>query len=307
MDPQSSAELRVLSVHAHPDDEASKGAATMARYGAEGVRTVLVTCTGGEAGDILNPEADTEDVRADLTAVRRRELDDAVRIIGYDALYLLGYRDSGMPDTEPNAHPENFANADLDEAVGRLVEIIRAERPQVLIGYGRDRVYAHPDHVRVHEITVLAFERAADPDWYPQLGASWQPLKLYYTSGFTRERIKSMHDWFVEEGEDSPFAKWIERIESDAAERDEAEDADDDRTTTRIDVRAYLDVGRDALLAHRTQVPPDSFFFRVPLEVQQERHPWEEYVLARSLVDPGTVEGDYETDLFAGLRVAASP
>jgi mycothiol S-conjugate amidase len=307
MDPQSSAELRVLSVHAHPDDEASKGAATMARYGAEGVRTVLVTCTGGEAGDILNPEADTEDVRADLTAVRRRELDDAVRIIGYDALYLLGYRDSGMPDTEPNAHPENFANADLDEAVGRLVEIIRAERPQVLIGYGRDRVYAHPDHVRVHEITVLAFERAADPDWYPQLGASWQPLKLYYTSGFTRERIKSMHDWFVEEGEESPFAKWIERIESDAAERDEAEDADDDRTTTRIDVRAYLDVGRDALLAHRTQVPPDSFFFRVPLEVQQERHPWEEYVLARSLVDPGTVEGDYETDLFAGLRVAASP
>ena len=108
----------------------------MARYGAEGVRTVLVTCTGGEAGDILNPEADTEEVRADLAAVRRRELDDAVRIIGYDALYLLGYRDSGMPDTEPNAHPDNFANADLDEAVGRLVEIVRAERPQVLIGYG---------------------------------------------------------------------------------------------------------------------------------------------------------------------------
>ena len=119
----------VLSVHAHPDDEASKGAATMARYGAEGVRTVLVTCTGGEAGDILNPEADTEDVRADLAAVRRRELDDAVRIIGYDALYLLGYRDSGMPDTEPNAHPDNFANADLDEAVGRLVEIIRGRTP----------------------------------------------------------------------------------------------------------------------------------------------------------------------------------
>ena len=192
MDPTPPAALRVLSVHAHPDDEASKGAATMARYGAEGVRTVLVTCTGGEAGDILNPEADSEEVRADLAAVRRRELDDAVRIIGFDALYLLGYRDSGMPDTEANAHPDNFANADLDEAVGRLVEIIRSERPQVLIGYGRDRVYAHPDHVRVHEITVLAFERAGDPDWYPELGAPWQPLKLYYTSGFTRERISSM-------------------------------------------------------------------------------------------------------------------
>jgi mycothiol S-conjugate amidase len=299
------AALRVLSVHAHPDDEASKGAATMARYGSEGVRTVLVTCTGGEAGDILNPEADTEDVRADLTAVRLRELDEAVRIIGYDALYLLGYRDSGLADTDSNAHPDNFANADLDEAVGRLVEIVRAEQPQVLIGYGRDRVYAHPDHVRVHEITVLAFERAGDPDWYPDLGAPWQPLKLYYTSGFTKERIRSMHDWFVEQGEESPFVKWMERLDADTGEADNA-GADDDVTTTRIDVREFIDVGRAALLAHRTQVAPDSFFFRVPLEVAQERHPWEEYVLARTLVDPGRVDGEYETDLFAGIRVAAS-
>jgi mycothiol S-conjugate amidase len=302
------ADLRVLSVHAHPDDEASKGAATMARYGSEGVHTVLVTCTGGEAGDILNPAADTEAVRADLTAVRLRELDEAVRIIGYDALYLLGYRDSGMADTEPNAHPDNFANADLDEAVGRLVEIVRAERPQVLVGYGRDRVYAHPDHVRVHEISVLAFERAGDPDWYPDLGAPWQPLKLYYTSGFTRERIQSMHDWFVEQGEESPFVKWMEQLDAEASEADDAntEAGDDDATTTRIDVREFLDVGRAALLAHRTQVAPDSFFFRVPLEVAQARHPWEEYVLARTLVDPGRVAGEYETDLFAGIRVAAS-
>jgi mycothiol S-conjugate amidase len=292
----------VLSVHAHPDDEASKGAATMARYASEGVRTVLVTCTGGEAGDILNPEADTEDVRADLAAVRRRELDDAVRIIGYDALYLLGYRDSGMADTEPNAHPENFANADLDEAVGRLVAIVREERPQVIVGYARDRVYAHPDHVRVHEITVLAFERAGDPDWYPEAGAPWQPAKLYYTSGFTKERIQSMHDWFVEQGEESPFTKWMERIDADAAD----DTVDADVTTTRIDVRDFLDVGRAALLAHRTQVAPDSFFFRVPLEVAQERHPWEEYALARALVDTGRVDGEYETDLFAGVRVAAS-
>jgi mycothiol S-conjugate amidase len=294
--------LCLLTVHAHPDDESSKGAGSVARYHAEGVHTVLVCCTGGEAGDILNPEADSEDVRADLAAVRRRELDDAVRIIGFDALYLLGYRDSGMPDTEPNAHPDNFANADLDEAVGRLVEIIRHERPQVLVGYGRDRVYAHPDHVRVHEITVLAFERSGDPDWYPGLGPPWQPLKLYYTSGFTKERIQSMHDWFVEQGEESPFVKWMERMDAELEE-----DADPDAvTTTRIDVRDFLDVGRAALLAHRTQVAPDSFFFRVPLEVAQERHPWEEYVLARTVVDPGAIDGEYETDLFAGIRVAAS-
>jgi mycothiol S-conjugate amidase len=297
-------DLCVLSVHAHPDDEASKGAATMACYGAEGVRTVLVTCTGGEAGDILNPEADTDEVRADLAAVRRQELDDAVRIIGYDALYLLGYRDSGMPDTDANAHPENFANADLDEATGRLVEIVRRERPQVIVGYARDRVYAHPDHVRVHEISVLAFERAGDPEWYPDLGEPWQPLKLYYSNGFTRERIRALHEWFVSRGDESPLARWVEHLDQRDAE--EHDDALESRTTTRIDVRDHLDVARAALLAHRTQIPTDSFFFRVPLEVEQELHPWEEYVLARALVDPGVVEGEYETDLFAGLRVGAS-
>jgi mycothiol S-conjugate amidase len=306
-------ELRVLSVHAHPDDEASKGAATMARYGAEGVRTVLVTCTGGEAGDILNPEADTDAVRSDLAAVRRRELDESVRIIGYDALYLLGYRDSGMPDTEANAHPDNFANADLDEATGRLVEIVRRERPQVIVGYARDRVYAHPDHVRVHEISVLAFERAGDPEWYPDLGEPWQPLKLYYSNGFTRTRIRALHEWFVARGDESPLAKWVEHMDERAAQAAEApgDDGHDEAleqvTTTRIDVRDHLGVGRAALLAHHTQIPADSFFFRVPLEVEQELHPWEEYVLARSLVDPGVPEGEYETDLFAGLRVGASP
>jgi len=248
-----------------------------------------------------------------------RELDEAVRIIGYDALYLLGYRDSGMPGTEANAHPDNFANADLDDATGRLVEIVRRERPQVIVGYARDRVYAHPDHVRVHEVSVLAFERAGDPGWYPELGEPWQPLKLYYSNGFTRQRIRALHDWFVAQGDESPLAKWVEHMDerdadarADGSLHSEAGDDGHDEaleqvTTTRIDVRDQIDVGRAALLAHRTQIPPDSFFFRVPLEVEQELHPWEEYVLARSLVEPGVAEGEYETDLFAGLRVAASP
>ena len=310
MAPPTNVPLCVLSVHAHPDDEASKGAATMARYHAEGVRTVLVTCTGGEAGDILNPAADTEEVRRDLPAVRRQELEDAVRVIGYDRLDLLGYRDSGMPDTEANAHPDNFANADLDEATGRLVEIVRRERPQVMVGYARDRIYAHPDHVRVHEITVLAFERAGDPEWYHELGEPWQPLKLYYSNGFTRERIRALHEWFVSRGDESPLAKWVEHMDARDAEAshpgDDADDSLEQVTTTRVDVRDQIEVGRAALLAHRTQIPPDSFFFRVPLEVEQELHPWEEYVLARTLVDPGVPEGEYETDLFAGVRVGAS-
>ena len=252
MAPPADAPLRVLSIHAHPDDEASKGAATMAKYHDDGVRTVLVTCTGGEAGDILNPAADTEETRADLGGVRQRELEDAVRIIGYDALYLLGYHDSGMPDTETNARPDNFANADLDEATGRLVEIVRRERPHVIVGYARDRRYAHPDHVRVHEITVLAFERAADPEWYPDAGAPWQPLKLYYSNGFTRERIRALHNWFVAEDIDSPLAQWVERI--DEHDR-ESQDDPDLASTTRIDVRDHLAVGRAASARPRDPDP----------------------------------------------------
>ena len=293
----SGAPLCVLSVHAHPDDEASKGAATMAKYAAEGIRTVLVTCTGGEAGDLLNPDADSPEVQADIAAVRMRELDDSVRIIGYDALHLLGYRDSGMPDTEANAHPDNFANADLDEAVGRLVAILRAERPQVIITYGDGRGggYEHPDHIRVHDISVLAFDRAGDPDWYPDLGDPWQPVKLYYSGGFSRRRVFAMHEWIESQGEESPFKDWLARMPADTP----------DTTTTRVEVGEYLHVGREALLAHRTQVSPNGFFFRVPLETMREIHPWEDYELARSLVDVQRVDGDYEQDLFEGLRVTA--
>ena len=143
----------LLSIHAHPDDEASKGAGTVARYADEGVHTVLVTCTGGEAGDILNPAADTPEARANLGAVRMEELHNSVEAIGYASLHMLGYHDSGMPDTEVNARPDNFANAPLDEAVGRFVRIIRTERPQVILTYGEDHTgYPHPDHIRTHEI-----------------------------------------------------------------------------------------------------------------------------------------------------------
>jgi mycothiol S-conjugate amidase len=289
--------LCVLSVHAHPDDEASKGAATIARYHAEGVHTVLVTCTGGEAGEILNPEADTPEAQSDLGAVRMRELEDSVRIIGYDSLHLLGYRDSGMADTEHNEHPENFANADLDEAVGRLVRIVRAERPQVMITYSNEQGgYSHPDHIRVHEISVLAFERSGDPEWYPEAGDPWQVLKLYYSSGFSRARVEVMHDWFVANGEESPYEQWVARWPADSV----------DPTTTRIDVGEFMDVGRAALLAHKTQVSADAFWFKVPVEIARDLHPWEDFVLARSLVESSVTDGEFETDLFAGVRVPST-
>ena len=130
---------------------------------------MLVCCTGGEEGDILNPAMDRPEVRADLGAVRLSELARAAEIIGYDEVELLGYRDSGMPDSEANANPLGFAQAPLDEAVGRLVEVIRRDRPQVIVTYGDDQSgYPHPDHLRVHDISVPPSTGPATPTPTPR-------------------------------------------------------------------------------------------------------------------------------------------
>jgi mycothiol S-conjugate amidase len=289
----TSVPLSLLTVHAHPDDEASKGAGTVARYHAEGVHSVLVCCTGGEAGEVLNPAVDTEEVRANLHTVRMQELQDSIDAIGYDRLHMLGYHDSGMPDTETNARPDNFANAPLDEAVGRLVALIRSERPQVIITYAEDReFYPHPDHIRVFEITAPAFEAAGDPDAFPDAGEPWHPSKLYEV-GWSRGRIVALHEAHLDRGLQSPFARWLERPGGPMRE---------DRHTTLIDVSAYMANRRAALLAHRTQVAPDGFWMKLPDDVLRDVWPWEEYVLVRSLVDTGVPEGQIEHDLFAGLR-----
>ena len=286
-------QLCVLTVHAHPDDESSKGPGTIAKYASEGVRTVLVCCTGGEAGEILNPDADSEEARADLPAVRARELDAAVEIVGYHSLHKLGYRDSGMPDTEYNDHPDCFAQADIDEATGRLVKIVRAERPQVMIAYPGTDGRGHPDHIRVHEISALAFERAGDTDWYLDAGTPWQPSKLYYTGVFSPRRMRVQHEWLLARGEESP---WTDRLQQMMEQPD--------RTTTRIDVGNYLTVGREALRAHATQVPTSGPWFRIPIEVMRELYPWEDYELARTLVDTHVPDGEIEEDLFAGIGVS---
>ena len=278
----------LLSIHAHPDDEASKGASTVAKYKTEGVRAVLVTCTGGEEGDILNPVMDRPEIRADLAAVRQRELEVASALIGYDEVVLLGYRDSGMPESEANARPDAFANADLDEAVARLVEIIRRERPQVILTYGDDQQgYPHPDHLRVHDISLPAFERAGDLSYRPDLGDPFTPLKMYY-SVWSRARVEATHNKFVELGLESPFSEdWFTRP------------SQDDRVTTSIDIGPWFDVRLEALLAHATQVDPDSaFWFGLPREIARSVHPFEDYILAHSRVETQLPE----TDLFAGIH-----
>jgi mycothiol S-conjugate amidase len=285
--------LSLLQVHAHPDDEASKGAGTTAKYSAEGVHNVLVCCTGGEAGDILNPAVEHPGSPEAMYELRMAELRESVRVLGYASLRLLGYRDSGMPDSEDNARPENFANAPLDEAVERLVKIIREERPQVIVTYREDRsFYPHPDHIRVHEISVPAFDLAGDPEAYPDAGAPWQPLKLYFVS-WSIARVKALHEAYLKRGEESVYASWFER--------GFAKDRSDDFTTL-IDVGDYLAKRRASLLAHRTQVDPDGHWMRLPDDVIREVFPWEEFTLARSLVDNHVPEGEFEDDLFAGVR-----
>lgn len=265
----------------------------MARYHEEGVRTVLVCCTGGEAGDILNPAVDTPEVRANLTQVRLDELQASADAIGYDVVHMLGYHDSGMPDTDVNARADNFANAPLEEAIERLVRIIRAERPQVIVTYAEDRqFYPHPDHIRVHEVSVPAFTEAGDPDCHPAAGPPWQPSKIYYT-GFSRRRVQALHDTHIRRGEESPYAQWFERGMPEH----------DTQFTTFVDVGEWLHHRRAALLAHRTQVDPEGHWMRLPDDVIREVFPWDEYILARSLVGDAT-SSDPEDDLFAGVRAS---
>lgn len=283
----SGARRCLLTVHAHPDDEASKGAGTVARYHAAGVRCVLVTCTGGEAGDILNPAMDRPEVRADLAAVRRAELAEAAAIIGYDEVVLLGYRDSGMPDSEANADPANFANAPFDDAVDRLVEVIRRERPQVIVTYNDEQSgYPHPDHLRVHDISLPAFDLAGDPTHRPDLGEPWAPSKLYYTV-WSKTRLEQIHQAMLDLGLESPFTEeWFARPWQD------------ERITTSVAVGEHYLVRKRALLAHATQVDPDSpFWFGLPDDVAAGVHPFDDYVLARSRVETAMPEDD----LFAGI------
>jgi mycothiol S-conjugate amidase len=287
-----SGRLCLLTVHAHPDDEASKGACTVARYHAEGVRTVLVCCTGGEEGDILNPAMDTPEVRADIAGIRRRELGDAAEIIGYDRVIMLGYRDSGMAGAPTNDDPRSFAKAPLDEAVGRLVAAIREERPQVVVTYGDDQQgYPHPDHLRVHEITIAAYEASGDPAQYPEAGDPWSVSKVYYTV-WSGARIRAMHAKFLELGLESPFDEaWLERASNDPP------------ISAVVDVSGHADVRRKALLAHATQVDPTSkFWFGLPPEVLKTVHPVDEYFLAFARgIDRSS--GDVpETDLFEGIH-----
>ncbi|WP_092866120.1 mycothiol conjugate amidase Mca [Quadrisphaera sp. DSM 44207] len=281
-----------MAVHAHPDDESSKGAATTARYAAEGVEVLVVSCTGGERGDVLNPRLkDDPHVLRDMAQVRREEMAAAAAVLGVRHEWL-GFVDSGLPEGDPlpPLPPGCFALESLEAAAEPLVGLVRRFRPHVMTTYDENGDYPHPDHIMCHRVSVEAFEAAGDPDRYPGAGhgaAPWQPLKLYYNAR-SRGRTLAFHEHLVAEGRESPYVGWMERWKTEP-----------ERTvTTRVPVAGWFGVRDRALLAHATQIDPDGFWFAVDRRVEAELWPTEDYELARSLV-PTTVPED---DLFAGVR-----
>jgi mycothiol S-conjugate amidase len=283
--------LRLMTVHAHPDDESSKGAATLAKYVAEGHEVMVVTCTGGERGSILNPAMDKPGVAENMASIRREEMAEAARILGVEHRWL-GYVDSGLPEGDPKPPlPEGcFALVPLEESAGTLVEIVREFRPHVLITYDENGGYPHPDHIRCHDVSVAAFDAAGDPERYPGRGEPWQPLKLYYGHGFSRAKILKVHEALLARGLESPYEEWLANWNSDRPDIN-------DRVTTRVECAEYFEVRNRALLAHRTQIDPNSRWFALDPELERELWPHEDYELARSLVDTTLPE----TDLFTGI------
>lgn len=283
--------LRLMHVHAHPDDESSKGAASTARYVAEGVDVLVVTCTGGERGSILNPKMDRPEVLADIANIRRQEMETARSILGVSQEWL-GFVDSGYPEGDPPPPlPDGcFAAQPVEVAAAPLVAAMRRFRPHVVTTYDENGGYPHPDHVMCHKVSVAAFDAAGDPAAYSEAGRPWQPSKLYYHHTFHRQRFVALHEAMELHGLESPFAERLETWEADPEW--------DSRITTRVECAEYFAVRDRALLAHATQIDPDGSWFDVPLEIHQKAWPTEDYELARSRVETEMPEDD----LFGGLR-----
>jgi len=285
---------RLMAVHAHPDDESSKGAASTARYVSEGVEVLVVTCTGGERGDVLNPKlADDETVVANLPQIRRAEMDLAREILGIRQEWL-GFVDSGYLEDytveQVDALPDDcFARVDTAAAAEPLVRLIRSFRPHVITTYDENGGYPHPDHIKCHDVTMAAFEQAADPKALPDAGAAWQALKVYYQLGFHKERFVALNEATLAAGMESPFQQWLDEW----VDRPE----DQGRVTTLVPCAKHFPTRDEALRAHRTQIDEDGWWFGIPMEIQQQAWPTEDFQLARSMVNTVIPEND----LFAGI------
>src|SRR4051794_32902285 len=296
---------RLLLVHAHPDDETIGTGATMAKYAAEGRGVTLITCTGGEMGEILVPEL--EHLAADrddrLAEHRRGELEEAMKALGVTDHRFLGgfgrYRDSRVIWAQDGSArvgdyvPDNaFWHADLTEAATTLMEVVREVRPQVLVTYDQFGNYGHPDHIQAHRVAMYAAALAAVPSYRRDLGEPWEIAKIYW-SAVSDSRLRSSIRALREVGDTTSFRSWDPDGEIPMA----IPDVD---ISTEVDGTAYADSKLDALRAHRTQITVDGPFFALSNNLGNEAVGVESFRIAKG--QPGDAGPDgKETDLFAGL------
>jgi len=292
--------LTLMTVTAHPDDETLWAGGVMARYAAEGLRVLCVTCTGGENGSIVVPELDTPENRARLGEIRAEELTRALARLGPIENRWLGYRDSGMMGTPENNDPRSLWQADLEEATGRLVRIVREVRPDVIVTFNEWGGNGHPDHIRASEIARRAFDRAGDPTAYPeQLGgldavAPWTPSKLYERRA-TASRRQKVRRLLADEGVIAAVPivarialQWRPGRERQRRIRYDSQGPLD----TEVEVGRWVKNKPAALAEHRTQIRPD------PAQLRYLSFATEQYTICESRVEVHRPE----TDLFAGLR-----
>ncbi|MCC7370587.1 MAG: PIG-L family deacetylase [Chloroflexi bacterium] len=302
--------LTLMAVHAHPDDESIGTGGVLAQAAADGFRTVLVTCTGGEVGEIA-PETGVEPEL--LAEVRRRELERACEILGVRHLEMLGYRDSGMMGALDNHHPEAFHQANLNDAIARLVTLVRTYQPDIIVTYDENGFYGHPDHINAHRVAVGAFHRAGDPlldDGHPPHTTA----KLYYTAIGQSQFVefgRRLHELGIDGpgGRSDGDAEAAADPQADAAPAAAAATEEaaptpppwgipDQLITTVVDVSAHVSKKREALWAHATQMGPEVFFARLPDQAFDSMFGREQFRLVQSRVPVSLPE----TDLFAGLR-----
>ncbi|MCY7287011.1 MAG: mycothiol conjugate amidase Mca [Cryobacterium sp.] len=282
--------LRLLAVHAHPDDESSKGAATYAHYQSLGVEVMILSCTGGERGSILNDALLGHSLaERDLPGLRRLEMQEAQHLLGVQHRWL-GYEDSGMNE-DGSVPPNSFADIPVEISAEPVVRLIREFRPQVLVTYDEKGGYPHPDHIRCHDVSMEAYRAAADPTRYPDAGEPWQVGKLYYDRIFNLERVDAM---FLELSVTEPESPLLEPLE---AAREWMQDYPK-LATTHVAVGDFLEVRDAALRAHASQVAPTSSFFFWPNDLIRQAWPYEDFQLVESKVDTVIPE----SDLFAGIR-----
>lgn len=280
----------LLAVHAHPDDESITTAGVLAHCAAAGVRTVVVTCTRGDKGEIADGRLASTD---NLDIVRGRELEEACRILGVSRVVRLGYGDSGMVNAPADEPTATFCGADIDGATRRLVAVLREEQPDVVVGYDETGGYGHPDHVRAHQLTVAAFSAAGDPSRFPETGAPWTPRKLYFVvfpATWSRHFVQRLREAGIEAPLSAPAG-------ANAGDTIEHFGVPDDRVTAAVAVTPFVAAKRAALAAHRTQMPPDHFLMRMSGDLAGELWAYEWFQLVVGPAHPGR----HEDNLFHGI------